>query len=140
MSLRDRLLRRRMRPLRFLIVGGSGFALYLLLASSLRAITTLSPPTAAALATLLAVLPTFQLQRVFTFQSSGPYARELLSYAMLQLVNAGVIALAAKVGAQWLRLPDLPDFVIAGMIGVGFSYLVQRWLVFRHAHASDEQR
>ena len=134
------LLQRRMRVLRFLIVGGSGFVMYLLLASLLRAITTLSPPSAAALATLLAVLPTFQLQRVFTFRSSGPYARELLSYTMLQLVNAGVIAFAAKVGAQWLQLPDLPDFVIAGMLGVVFSYLLQTWLVFRHAHASDGKR
>ena len=140
MNLRELLLHRRMRLFRFVIVGGSGFALYLLLASLLRAITTISPPSAAALATLLAVLPTFQLQRTFTFQSSGPYARELLSYAMLQLVNAGVIALAAKVGAQWLQLPDLSDFVIAGLIGVVFSYLVQRWLVFRHAHANDSER
>jgi putative flippase GtrA len=139
MNLREALLHRRMRMLRFLIVGGSGFALYLLLASSLRAITTISPAWAAALATLLAVLPTFQLQRVFTFQSSGPYARELLSYALLQLVNAGVIAFAAKIGAQSLRLPDLPDFVIAGMIGVVFSYLVQRWLIFRHAHPNEQR-
>ncbi len=139
MSVRDILLHRRARPLRFLIVGGSGFALYLLLASLLRAMSAVSAPVAAALATLLAVLPTFQLQRVFTFQSSGSYARELLYYAMLQLLNAGVIALVAKAGTQWLRLQDLPDFVIAGLIGVVFSYMVQAWLVFRHAHAAGGQ-
>lgn len=139
MNLREMLLHRRVRMLRFLIVGGSGFVLYLLLASLLRSTTAISPAWAAALATLLAVLPTFQLQRVFTFQSSGPYARELLYYAMLQLVNAGVIALTAQAGSQWLRLKDLPNFMIAGMIGVVFSYLAQRWLIFRHAH-SDERR
>jgi hypothetical protein len=30
----------------------------------------------------------------------------------------------------WLRLPDLPTFVIAGLVGVAFSYLVQSTLVF----------
>lgn len=140
MNLLEMLGHRRARTLRFLIVGGGGFVLYLLLASLLRATTSVSPPVAALMATLLAILPVFHLQRAFTFQSSGPYAREFLHYALLQLVNAGVIALATKAGVQWLRWPDLPVFVIAGVIGVVFSYLVQVWLVFRHAHATDRTR
>jgi len=106
----------------------------------LRATSTLSAPVAAALATLLAVVPTFQLQRVFTFQSSGPYARKLLRYTLLQLINAGIISLATKVGSQRFGLPDLPNFVIAGIIGVALSYLVQILLVFGDAHADPGKR
>jgi putative flippase GtrA len=130
MSLGTLLLHPRARVLRFLIVGGSGFLLYLLLASVLRAISTASAPVAAALATLLAILPVFHAQRVFTFRSGGQYARQLLHYALLQAVCAGVIAVTAKACTLWLRLPDLPTFVIAGLAGVVFSYLVQATLVF----------
>jgi putative flippase GtrA len=132
MSVRGLLLHPRARPLRFLIVGGSGFLLYLLLASLLRAISPVSAPVAAALATLLSVLPVFHAQRAFTFRSAGAYSRQLLHYALLQIACAGVIALSAKACAHWLRLPDLPTFVIAGLVGVAFSYLVQATLVFGH--------
>jgi len=118
------------RAWRFLIAGGCGFLLYLLLATALRATTALAPGTAALLATLLAVLPTFHLQRVFTFRSTGSYRAELLRYGLLQLLNSGVIALTAKLGAQWLRLADLPTFVMAGLVGVIVSYLLQATLVF----------
>lgn len=130
MNLRELIHHPRARLLRFVLVGGTGFVLYLLFAHVLRLTTSLSPGWAAWLATLLAIVPTFALQRRFTFRSKGSRNREILGYTALQLVNAGVIGLSARWGSRLLGLPDFPVFVIAGAIGVLVSYVVQSLLVF----------
>lgn len=130
MTVRGLIQHPRARMLRFVLVGGAGFVLYLLFAQGLRLATPLSTGWAAWLATLLAIAPTFVLQRRFTFRSSGSFAREFASYTALQLVNAGVIGLSARWGSRLLGLPDFPVFVLAGAIGVLVSYVVQSLLVF----------
>ncbi len=118
------------QPMRFLLAGGSGFCLYLLFASALRAFTPLPPAESALLARILSMPSTFVLQRKFTFRSDAPARSQLVRYVLLQLLNAGIVATCAWAGAHWLHLPDLPNFVLAGIIGVVVSYLTQAKLVF----------
>jgi putative flippase GtrA len=116
---------------RFLLSGGTGFALYLAFALLLRHGTTLGEGTCAFVATLLAIPPTFLLQRSFTFRSSGRAHRQLAGYLLLQLLSSVVIGVVAHAGAR-LGLPQVAGFVVAGVAGVVVSYLVQAAWIFRH--------
>lgn len=115
--------------LRFLVSGGSGFLIYLVFALLLRA-GGLSPPVSAWLATILAIVPTFLLQRQFTFRDKGPVAAQFMRYAALQVVIAFVIATSARALTSW-GAPDWFGFLVAGAVGVSASYIIQALLVFR---------
>ena len=115
---------------RFLISGGLGFLMYLTGAMLLSRLTTLDEGWVALIATLLAIPPTFLLQRNFTFQSKRDAGGQLVRYAGLQLVCAVVISTSAHLGGR-LGLPPSVLYVISGLLGVAVSYLVQGLLIFK---------
>jgi putative flippase GtrA len=115
---------------RFVISGGTGFLLYLGAATLLARFTRLDHGWVAFIATLLAIPPTFLLQRHFTFRASTRRSGQLASYVGLQLVSALVIAGAAHAGSR-LGLPSTVVFVLAGLCGILVSYLVQVLLIFK---------
>jgi putative flippase GtrA len=114
---------------RFLLSGGAGFALYYVLALLLRTFTVLDQGVAAFLATMMAIPPTFFLQRTFTFRSKGSVIRQLSGYAGLQAIVALVIGASAHMAAL-IHVPPALAFFMAGVIGVVFSYFVQLALIF----------
>lgn len=116
--------------LRFLISGGAGFLLYYTLALVLHRLTAWTDGWCALVATLLAIAPTFLLQKRFTFRSGGEIGPQVLGYLLLQLVSAALIGAAAHAGAK-LGLPVFLGFFVAGLLGVVFSYLVQTIVIFR---------
>jgi putative flippase GtrA len=115
---------------RFLISGGTGFLLYLGAATLLARFTQLDHGWVALLATVMAIPPTFVLQRSFTFRSSNRGSGQLAGYVGLQLVSALVIAGSAHAGSR-LGLPSTVVFVLAGLCGVLVSYVVQAMLIFK---------
>ena len=115
---------------RFLVSGGSGFLLYLVFTALLGQWFGFERGVNALLGTLLAIPPTFLLQRRFTFRSDGAVRRQFAGYIALQLVSAMVIGLAAQAGAM-AGLPEFASYVLAGVAGVVFSYIVQSTLIFR---------
>lgn len=114
--------------LRFLVVGGSGFLLYMVLALLLRA-GGLNTGASAWLATVVAIVPVFLLQRRFTFRSRGAVGVQLAGYAALQVTVAFLIAAAARVLGGW-GAADWLGFAIAGAVGVLASFSIQRLIVF----------
>ena len=115
---------------RFLVSGGSGFLLYLVFTALLGQWFGFERGVNALLGTLLAIPPTFLLQRRLTFRSDGAVRRQFAGYIALQLVSAMVIGLAAQAGAM-AGLPEFASYVLAGVAGVVFSYIVQSTLIFR---------
>jgi putative flippase GtrA len=115
---------------RFIISGGVGFLLYLAGAMLLSSYTGLGEGWVALLATLMAIPPTFLMQRNFTFQSRNAAGGQLVRYVALQAVSALVISGTAQAGAR-LGLPPTVLYVLAGLCGVGVSYLVQALLIFK---------
>lgn len=116
---------------RFLISGGIGFLLYLAFTTLLGAWTGFERGVNALLGTLLAILPTFALQRSFTFRSGGAVRKQLAGYVALQVMSALVIGVAAH-GGGMLGVPPFLSYVAAGIAGVVFSYFVQSMMIFQN--------
>lgn len=118
------------RKLAFLAAGCFGFALYYGLSLWLVRMPAFEQETAAFLAVVLSVPPTFLLQKRVAFQHQGRTLGSFAKYCGLQAFNALAIALLARLG----RLQGLPaevNFVLAGALVAVFSYLVLSRMVFR---------
>lgn len=120
------------RKIGFLLAGGFGFLVYSLVALLLVQIPGVQPEVAAFFAVLLAIPPTFLLQRNFAFRHRGSLSRPFLQYCGLQLVNAAGIALLTRFG-RFVGLTDEINMVASGAIVIVFSYLVLSRFVFRSA-------
>ncbi len=113
----------------FLLAGGTGFLLYLGISNALHYLLHVGEVASAVAGAVLPVLPTFWMQRRFTFNSSRSKRQAFPRYALLQLGNAVVIGILTAVGAR-LGLPGGVVFLVAGIVGVVISYVVQARLVF----------
>lgn len=116
--------------LRFLVSGGAGFVLFYAAANVIRMISGFNEGLSAFLGTLVAIGPTFLLQRSFTFRVKSKPVERLGGYLVLQLASAAVIGAAASLLSK-TALPAYVVFVIAGGVGVVFSFAVQSLLIFR---------
>lgn len=119
------------RKLAFLLSGATGFAIYLTLSLLLVRLPGLGAGSAAFLATLLAVPPTFLLQKHFTFRHRGATLAPFAGYCLLQAFNALAVGLLARLGHQ-AGLPDALNFAASGCVVILVSYLVLSRLVFRN--------
>lgn len=113
----------------FLLAGGAGFALYLVISDVLHYAIGLDEAPSAVVGTLLPILPTFWMQRHLTFRSVTPRRRSLPRYALLQMANALLIGVLSALG-PCLGLPAVATFCAAGAIGTLVSYIVQAKVVF----------
>lgn len=113
----------------FLLAGGTGFALYLVISNALHYGVGLDEVPSAVAGTLLSILPTFWMQRHLTFRSIAPRRRSLPRYALLQVANALLIGALSALGPR-LDLPAVATFCAAGAIGTVVSYIVQAKVVF----------
>lgn len=111
----------------FLLSGGTGFALYLLVSNGAHYVFGAPIFLAAAIGTLLPVPVTFWMQRTITFRSNR--RKQLPRYLLLQIANAIFIALLSELG-DVLRFPAVVVFVVAGATGVVASYVVQAKVIF----------
>lgn len=123
--------RRFKRYLLFLFSGGAGFALYLLCSNVLHYVFQVRESYAAGASVVLAVGPTYLLQKYVTFRSSSSSRKAFPKYAGLQLGNAALTAAISGLGAK-IALPGYVVFVVAGVAGVLVSYLVQSRFIFRY--------
>lgn len=114
----------------FLLAGGIGFMIYLALSNLFHYVFGLSEALAPFLGTVLAVPPTYLLQRTLTFRGRTAGRQALPMYVALQVGNAFLISLLSSLGAR-TSLPGYVVFVIAGVAGVLVSYWVQSRLIFR---------
>ncbi len=117
------------RYVMFLFSGGTGFALYLLFSNLLHYRLGVSEAYAAASAVLLAVFPTFLLQKYLTFRSGASSRRAFPLYFLLQVANAALTGAVSGLGAS-AAVPGYLTFVIAGVTGVLVSYWVQSRFIF----------
>ena len=116
--------------LAFLCCGGAGFALYSACSLLLMRTTRLGPELAAFAAVLIAIVPTFLLQKRVAFRHHGDTAASFAKYCVLQGVNACAIAALAWIGRR-LGLADAANVVLSGAIVVALSWIVLSGLVFR---------
>ena len=122
----------RAQAFRFLVSGGTGFAIYYVVALFLRHTFAWPDGVCATVATLVATPPTFLLQKHFTFRhGSGDARAQLLGYALLQGCCALLIGAVAQLCMR-LGLSHYLGFFLGGLSGVLCSYVVQRMLIFRH--------
>lgn len=117
------------KPLAFFIAGSTGFALYYLTALTLQHGLQLQAGVAALLGALIAIVPTFLLQRFWVFADRGSVWRAFAQYCGLQIVNAVVISLLASLG-QWLGVPPAINFVISGAAATVLSWFGLSRIVF----------
>jgi putative flippase GtrA len=118
-----------MQAVRFLVAGGTGFGLYMGIAMLLGRFTSFDAGLVAWLAVMMAVVPMFVIQRLFTFRSRGPVLPQLGGYTALQLVSSVAVAAAAH-GGGLIGLDDRASYALAGLAGVAISYLIQSKLIF----------
>lgn len=119
------------RKLAFLVSGVAGFVLYYSASLVLVRQAHVGPGAAACLGVLIAIVPTFLLQRHFAFRDGGPFWPALTRYCALQGFNAAATGLLARLG-QFLGLADALNFLLSGATVVVVSYLALNHLVFRH--------
>lgn len=116
--------------IRFGISGGIGYLTYLLFSNLVYWLFDTSTASAAFLGATLAVVPTFFLQKLFTFRTEAPAKREFIKYAALQLASTCVIATAAMAGESF-GFAHQYVIAVSGAIGALASYVMQRMFVFR---------
>jgi putative flippase GtrA len=119
------------RKLAFLVSGVAGFVLYYSASLVLVRQAHVGPGVAACLGVLVAIVPTFLLQRHFAFRDRGPFWPALTRYCALQAFNAAATGLLAGLG-QVVGLADALNFLLSGATVVVVSYLALNHLVFRH--------
>ena len=85
---------------RFLVSGGSGFLLYLVFTALLGQWFGFERGVNALLGTLLAIPPTFLLQRRFTFRSDGAVRRQFAGYIAGEWPSGPVGAALARPQAE----------------------------------------
>jgi len=122
--------RRHVRYFAFLLVGGTGFLLYLAISNALHYLLGVDESWAAMIGSALPIWPVYQLQRRFTFRGRESNAGSFPAYIALQAGNTLLIGLLSGLGAN-SPLPGFVVFVIAGLSGVVVSYVVQSKLIFR---------
>ena len=118
------------RGVRFLISGGSGFAIYYLVALALRHASGWPDGACATVATLVAIPPTFLLHKHFTFQHRGNARAQMAGYILLQGACALLAGAVAQLCAR-LGLSHFLGFFVGGVAGVLLSYAVQSTLIFK---------
>jgi putative flippase GtrA/ubiquinone/menaquinone biosynthesis C-methylase UbiE len=118
------------RTLRFLISGGTGFAIYYVAALLLRHATSWPDGVCALGAMVVSIPPAFLLQKHFTFRHDGAAAPQLAGYVLLQAASALLIGAVAQLCAQ-AGLAHALGFFLGGVAGVAFSYVAQAVLIFR---------
>ena len=120
----------RSQALRFLFSGATGFAIYYAVALALRSYAGWPDGLCATAATLVAIPPTFLLQKHFTFRHDGDARVQLAGYLLLQMASAVLIGAVAQLCAR-IGMTHALGFFLGGVAGVVFSYLVQALLIFR---------
>ncbi|GLQ49270.1 hypothetical protein GCM10010872_07190 [Dyella flava] len=113
----------------FLVAGGTGFALYLVISYTLHYFFHVGEVISVVAGTLLPILPTFWMQRELTFRSNESHSRSFPRYFALQVCNAGFIAMLTALG-KFVGLPAVIVFPLCGLIGAVISYYVQARLIF----------
>ena len=122
--------------LAFVACGAIGFAIYTTASLLLLRSTALHAETAALLAVVIAVPPTFLLQKRVAFRHQGDTLGAFLKYCALQAVNAVLIAVLARLGRQ-AGLPDALNVVASGALVVMVSWVALSRSVF---HPRDQPR
>lgn len=118
------------RKLAFLASGLAGFALYYVFALLLAGLPGVGAGSAAFAAVLLSVPPTFLLQKRFAFRARDALLPSFLRYCALQVFNAAVIGVLARLGRE-LGLRDGLNFLVSASFVVVVSYLALSFFVFR---------
>lgn len=113
----------------FLVAGGTGFVLYLVISDGLHYLLHVAAVPSAIAGTLLPVLPTFWMQRRLTFRSDRSKRTALPMYALLQIGNAALVGAMTALGTR-LELPGVVVFFFSGVVGALASYIVQAKIVF----------
>lgn len=119
----------RRRMIAFLLSGGTGFALYYVLSLLLVRLPGFEHESAAFVAVLLSVPPTYLLQRNFAFRHRGGLSRSFAGYCLLQAFNAVAIAALAWCG-RLAGVPAALNFLASGAVVVFVSYAVLSRIVF----------
>lgn len=122
--------------LRFLLVGGTGAVLYVVLSTA--ALATLALPAQVISIGIHALLipGMFYAQRAITFRSSGTLASEFAKYALLQIacISASTLLLAQFTTSDW-RLNALVFTAIAAASSL-LSFMICRFAIFSDARES----
>ncbi len=118
------------RKLAFLASGLTGFALYYVFSLLLVRLAGVGAGTAAFVAVLLSIPPTFLLQKHFAFRARDALLPSFARYCLLQAFNAVAIGMLAALG-QRIGLRDELNFVASASIVVVVSYVALTCFVFR---------
>lgn len=118
---------------RYVVVGAVNTAWGYLLIFAFMYVAGWSPEASNVMGYAIGLVTSFVLNRRFTFESSGPRAREfarfLATFAIAFLANFMVLALMVRV----LGMHAAVSQVVAGVVYVATSFLLSKHYVFREA-------
>lgn len=113
----------------FLLSGGVGFALYYAVSLALVRIAAIEPEWAAFVGVLVAIVPTFALQKRFAFRHVGDTLPSFAKYCLLQGFNAVLTGALARLG-RVAGLSAEANVAVAALVAIVVSYLVLSRVVF----------
>ena len=119
---------------RFGLVGAVGFAVDGGLLQLLVSLAHWGPIGARAVSFPTAVLATWALNRVVTFQDRGPLHRSLGRYVVVSLGGAAAnfaVYSALVLGSAALAAWPIVPFAVASAVGLVFNYLGSKHFAFR---------
>ena len=127
------------RFVRFLVVGGLSSATYALVVALLLANEIAAPALASIVGYLIALVPNFLAQKLFTFRSTGPASGEIPRYLLVQGVNIGASTAVMHVGVAMLGWPAAVGIVVVVVLIPVTSYLALRLFVFTSAATRERE-
>jgi len=112
----------------FLLVGGSSTAVYVLLGVLFTVVVGLRPSLAVVLTLALVLLPTYLMQRSYTFQSQRSHVSAFSRYAATQGMSNGVAIVGAEVFANAILARPWIGFAVITVIVASLNYtLLKTW-------------
>jgi putative flippase GtrA len=115
---------------RFALVGGASALSYSLMSAALKIWLQLPTAFASIIAYILMLVPTYLMQRHFTFRSQAPMRRSFPRYIMIHSVLIFTGAMASTKLVETYGWTPLPAFLLVGPLLAISSFMLQKLWTF----------
>jgi len=119
--------------LMFLLVGGTGALIYVVLNVVFVAGAGMRPSLAILLTLAILIPPTYLAQRRLTFQSERPHSDAFPRYIGTQVIGNGIGLLGAELFPDTLRAYPLLAFGVTAVVVASTNYACLKFWAFRRA-------
>lgn len=115
---------------RFIVVGGASALSYSLMSAALTVWLQLVPALASTIAYISMLLPTYMIQRRFTFRSAAPMRRSLPRYIIVHSLLMAIGSICSSKLVETYGWQPLPAFLLVGPLLAASSFMLQKLWTF----------